>query len=163
VPSDARPDCTHVLVLSCRFVKDKDGKGGKVVKTTGSLDAKSRYCPVTNSYSGVVLPACLLNSNKRLSQALKPVLCTGVESPPGHTLRALLLSLHQCRVVARSKHHVSIWIFTAGHFMRPSLCLVCGCCLLGCHAYLQIFATSLIMSLTGLYFGYVTQTQKWFL
>ena len=26
-----------------RFVKDRDGKGGKVVKLTGSLDAKNRY------------------------------------------------------------------------------------------------------------------------
>ena len=31
----------HTLML-CRFVKDKEGKGGKVVKLTGSLDAKSR-------------------------------------------------------------------------------------------------------------------------
>ena len=31
----------HTPVL-CRFVKDKEGKGGKVVKLTGSLDAKSR-------------------------------------------------------------------------------------------------------------------------
>ena len=30
------------LQLLCRFVKDRDGKGGKVVKLTGSLDAKNR-------------------------------------------------------------------------------------------------------------------------
>lgn len=32
----------ETIYLVYRFVKDKDGKGGKVVKLTGSLDAKNR-------------------------------------------------------------------------------------------------------------------------
>lgn len=32
----------HILKSLCRYVKDREGKGGKVVKLTGSLDAKSR-------------------------------------------------------------------------------------------------------------------------
>ncbi|DBA70905.1 hypothetical protein WJX79_003848 [Trebouxia sp. C0005] len=35
--------CNLASIALPRFVKDKDGKGGKVVKTTGSLDAKNRY------------------------------------------------------------------------------------------------------------------------
>ena len=52
----AWPCCMHALLGTAaddiphtvlpRFVKDRDGKGGKVVKLTGSLDAKSRW--VTN-------------------------------------------------------------------------------------------------------------------
>ena len=45
-------------------MKDKDGKGSKVVKTTGSLDAKNRFVPCQAlvcacwRHSGVVDLAC---------------------------------------------------------------------------------------------------------
>lgn len=39
--SKAAPDFSYGVLF--RYVKDRDGKGGKVVKLTGSLDAKSRW------------------------------------------------------------------------------------------------------------------------
>ncbi len=55
-------------------MKDKDGKGGKVVKTTGSLDAKNRYCPLSNSSSCIqeAFRSCAACLSAKLEQETAP-------------------------------------------------------------------------------------------
>ena len=78
-------------------MKDKDGKGGKVVKTTGSLDAKNRYVACcTKCHSLLLWQAGVYE--QRL------VLISLLQEPAELHLTGALPDQHHCIPVFEAQH-----------------------------------------------------------